>query len=123
MSIRKVIFVDDDPSMIRVLELAFSQAGFQTFRVMDSEAALTTIQQEVPDVVFMDVMMPGKDGYQLCREVREDTSLRQQPYIIMLTARGMSREQTLAKDAGANEFMTKPFSPAQLVNRVRQILE
>ena len=120
---KKIVVVDDVPSMIRILLLTFVQLGYQTLKAMDGFEGVQVIREEEPDLVVVDVMMPGKDGYALCQEIRADTSLSRQPYIIMLTARGMASERKRAQASGADEFMTKPFSPSQLAQHVRQILE
>ena len=118
----KIVVIDDDPSISRILALAFDQLGYHTITAMDGDVGLQTIREEEPNLVFIDVMMPGKDGYQVCQEIRRDPSIIRQPYIIMLTARGMVTERKRAEKSGADEFMTKPFSPSQLVERVRQIM-
>jgi two-component system, OmpR family, alkaline phosphatase synthesis response regulator PhoP len=118
----KILIVDDDPFIARILSLTFDKEGYQTVTVMDGTAALETIREEDPDIVFIDVMMPGKNGYDVCRDIRRDTALNRQPYIIMLTARGMASERKRAERSGADEFMTKPFSPTQLTSHVREVL-
>ena len=119
----KILIVDDDPFIARILSLTFDKEGYQTITVMDSTKALETIQKEDPDVIFVDVMMPNKNGYEVCQEIRKDDSLARQPYIIMLTARGMATERKRAERSGADEFMTKPFSPTQLTSHVREVLK
>ena len=120
---KKIVVVDDDPHAVRILAMILDRQGYETVKVTDSEVALQTIQEMEPAVVFIDVMMPGKNGYQICRDIRSDATLNHQPYIIMLTARGMTSERKRAERSGADEFMTKPFSPSQLADRVRQVLE
>jgi DNA-binding response OmpR family regulator len=122
MDREKILIIDDDPFIARILSLTFDKEGYQTVTVMDGMAALEAIHNEDPDIVFIDVMMPGKNGYDVCRDIRLDTTLPRQPYIIMLTARGMASERKRAERSGANEFMTKPFSPTQLTSHVREVL-
>ena len=119
----KILIVDDDPFIARILSLTFDKEGYQTITVTDSTKAVETIQAEDPDLIFVDVMMPGKNGYDVCKEIRKDDTLSRQPYIIMLTARGMATERKRAERSGADEFMTKPFSPTQLTSHVREILK
>ncbi len=119
----RIVIVDDDPYLVRILSMTIERAGYQTYKVLDSSDALLLIQETRPALVFLDVMMPDKDGYQLCRDIRNDTTLANQPYIIILTSRGSYHEEKRAKHFGADEFITKPFRPSYLVSRIREILE
>ncbi len=115
--------VDDDPVIVRMLALTFENVGYETIIAVDGQEALTKVREIEPSLMVMDVMMPGIDGFQVCERIRSDTTLTHQPYIIILTARGMVTDRKRAEQSGANEFMTKPFSPSQLISRVKQIME
>lgn len=118
----KILVVDDDPVIRRMLTLVLRKEGYDVTTAMDGEEALTQIRGLEPPLVFMDAMMPRKGGYQTCQEVRDDPTLMRQPYIIMLTARGQEADREKAERVGVNDFMTKPFSPSKVVARVREIL-
>lgn len=122
MSTPKIIVVDDDPVIARMLTFMLNENGYETAVALDGEEGLAKIRALEPRLAFIDVMMPKKDGYQVCREIRTDPTLTRQPYIIMLTARGFAADRKKAKESGVNEFVTKPFSPSKLVARVQEIL-
>mgnify|MGYP001146142759 CR=1 FL=1 len=119
----KIMVVDDDPVIVRMLALTFENVGYETIIAVDGQEALARVREIEPALMVMDVMMPGIDGFQVCERIRSDTTLTHQPYIIILTARGMVTDRKRAEQSGANEFMTKPFSPSQLISRVKQIME
>lgn len=119
---RRILLIDDEPYILRALTFALKKEGYEIATAANGEEALEKIETFAPSLVFVDAMMPKKDGYQVCREVRDNPSIEVQPYIIMLTARGQETDRQKAQEAGINEFMTKPFSPSQLIARVREIL-
>ncbi len=119
----KIIVVDDNPAMVRMLTFMLNKRGYETIVAVDGEEALTKIRELKPRLVFLDVMMPKKDGYQVCWEIRNDPTFTHQPYIIMLTARGLAADRKKAEAVGIDEFMTKPFSPSQVEARVQDILD
>ena len=116
-----ILVADDEPNIVLSLEFLLKQAGFRVRTVSDGEAALAAIAQEPPDLVLLDVMIPGRDGYAVCQAIRGNPAWRD-IRIIMLTAKGgeIAREKGLS--LGADEYMTKPFSTRELVERVRRIL-
>lgn len=119
----KILLVDDEPFILRTLTLVLKKEGYEIATAVDGEEALVQIRALEPSLVFIDAMMPRKDGYQVCQEVRNNATLTRQPYIIMLTARGQEADREKAEQIGVNEFMTKPFSPSKVVARVRQVME
>jgi DNA-binding response OmpR family regulator len=118
----QVVVVDDSGAIRLLLTRALEQAGFRVSAAADGEEGVTRIRELAPALVVVDAQMPGKDGHQLCREVREDTQLGRQPKIIMLTAAGEEADRRRAQEAGVDEFLTKPFDPAELVERARETL-
>ena len=118
---KKILVVDDAPFIVRSLTFVLKKQGYKTITATDGEEALTKIQEEKPDLVFLDVMMPKKDGYEVCQEVRASPEMGD-PYIIMLTARGQETDKERGLRLGANEFMTKPFSPSKVIKRVKEAL-
>ena len=122
MSSAKILVVDDEPFILRTLTFVLKKEGYEIATAVNGEEALAKIRELKPALVFIDAMMPKKDGYQVAREVRDDPTLEHQPYIIMLTARGQEADREKAARVGIDEFMTKPFSPSKVVARVREIL-
>lgn len=123
MSNEQILVVDDEPFILRTLTFVLRKEGYDTATAVNGEEALAQIRALEPSLVFVDAMMPKKDGYQVAQEVRDDPTLTHQPYIIMLTARGQEADREKAERVGINEFMTKPFSPSKVVARVQHILE
>jgi DNA-binding response OmpR family regulator len=119
----KILVVDDEPFILRTLAFVLKKEGYDVATAVDGEEALDQIRTLEPVLVFIDAMMPKKDGYQVCQEVREDPTITRQPYIIMLTARGQEADRERANRVGVDEFMTKPFSPSKVLSRVQEILE
>ena len=117
----KILVVDDEPNIVLSLEFLMKQAGFQVRTASDGEAALAAITAEPPDLVLLDVMMPRKNGYEVCQAIRANpgwANLR----IIMLTAKGREVEREKGLALGADDYITKPFSTQEVVERVRELL-
>ncbi len=117
-----ILVVDDSTVIVRLLTLALRQGGYDVTSATDGDEALAQIKQIGPPLVFLDAMMPKRDGYDVCQEVRADGTLAQQPYVIMLTAGAQEADRQRAEAVGVDEFMTKPFSPSQLLARVGEVL-
>ena len=117
-----ILVADDEPNIVLSLEFLLKQAGFRVRTVSDGEAALAAIAQEPPDLVLLDVMIPGRDGYAVCQEIRSNPAWRDMR-IIMLTAKGGDAQREKGLSLGADEYVTKPFSTRELVERVRRILD
>ncbi|MGP0061605.1 MAG: response regulator transcription factor [Beijerinckiaceae bacterium] len=117
-----ILIADDEPNIVLSLEFVLRQAGFRVRTVADGEAALAAIAQQPPDLVVLDVMIPGRDGYAVCQEIRANPAWRSMR-IIMLTAKGGDVQREKGLSLGADEYVTKPFSPRELVERVRRMLD
>ena len=117
-----ILVVDDEPNIVLSLEFLLKQAGFRVRTVANGEAALAAIAQEPPDLVLLDVMIPGRDGYAVCQEIRSNPAWRNMR-IIMLTAKGGDIQREKGLSLGADEYVTKPFSTRELVERVRRMLD
>ena len=117
-----ILVADDEPNIVLSLEFLLKQAGFRVRTVSDGETALAAITQEPPDLVLLDVMIPGRDGYAVCQEIRSNPAWRDMR-IIMLTAKGGDAQREKGLSLGADEYVTKPFSTRELVERVRRILD
>ena len=118
---RKIVVADDEYFISRSLSFIFEKEGYACSVASDGEAALGLVRQEKPDLVFLDIGMPKMDGYNVCREIRRDPDLKS-IYIIMLTAMGQDVDQKASLEAGANEYMLKPFNPRMIRERVAEIL-
>ena len=117
-----ILVADDEPNIVLSLEFLLKQAGFRVRTVADGEAALAAIAQEPPNLVLLDVMIPGRDGYAVCQAIRSNPAWRD-VRIIMLTAKGGEIQREKGLSLGADEYVTKPFSTRELVDRVRRMLE
>ena len=118
---RKILIVDDEPHVIKSLTFVLTREGYDVSSAENGEDAMTKIRQSKPSLVFLDVMMPKKNGYEVCREVKKDSGLRD-IRVIMLTAKGQETDREKGLDVGADEFMTKPFSPMGILDKVKELL-
>ena len=117
----KILVVDDEPNIVLSLEFLMKQAGFQVRTASDGEAALAAVAAEQPDLMLLDVMMPRKNGYEVCQAVRANPDWKG-IRIIMLTAKGREVEREKGMALGADDYITKPFSTQEVVDRVRELL-
>jgi DNA-binding response OmpR family regulator len=113
-----VLVVDDEPIVREVVVRYLVREGHKTLEAADGNAARTTIERSDPDLVVLDVMLPGTDGLELCRWIRARSDLP----VIMLTARGEEADRIVGLELGADDYVTKPFSPRELAARVRSVL-
>ncbi len=116
-----ILVVDDDPEIVRLLRSYLEQAGFQVASAANGEMAVTLLRRRRPDLLLLDLMLPDRDGWSLTRLIRADAAWRAMP-IIMLTARVEDRDKILGLEIGADDYITKPFNPAEVVARVRALL-
>jgi DNA-binding response OmpR family regulator len=118
---RKVLIVDDEPNIVISLEFLMKRRGYQTLVARDGDEALAAVETFRPDLVLLDVMLPRRDGFEVCQRLRADgwTDLK----IVMLTAKGREAEMAKGMDVGADSYVTKPFSTRDLVDHVARILE
>lgn len=121
MTTANILLVEDEPAILELLAFNIAQCGFRPIKVQDAEAALAQIKQSLPDLVLLDWMLPGGSGIDLVRRLRANARTRDIP-IIMLTARGEERDKILGLEAGADDYITKPFSPRELMARIRAVL-
>jgi CheY-like chemotaxis protein len=116
----KVLAVDDDPVILRLLQVNLEMEGYEVELASDGEEALERARAFRPDVVLLDIMMPKKDGWQVCAEIREDPELRTTP-IVFLSARAQDADLERGTDLGANAYITKPFDPIDLLDLVAEL--
>lgn len=117
-----ILVVDDSPTVVRLLRMALETGGYSVETASTGEEGLSRARELCPPVMLVDAMMPGLDGYELCASIRSDRTLVRQPHVIMLTASGQEADRVRAEHAGVDEFMTKPFSPSNLLDRVAGVL-
>jgi two-component system phosphate regulon response regulator PhoB len=118
---KRILIVDDDAFIRRPLEFILREEGFAAEAAADAYEGLRILEERPPDLIFLDVMMPGKDGLTWCAELKEDPRFAAIP-IVLLSARGQERDRERGLALGAAEFMTKPYSPFELKRRVRELL-
>ena len=118
MPIERILVVDDEESILKVVHYALSQAGYEVHTAADAEGGEFIFSQVKPDLVILDVMLPGKSGLEVAQDLRAQSSIP----IIMLSARGDEVDRILGLEFGADDYVTKPFSPRELVSRVKAIL-
>ena len=118
---RSVLIADDEPNILISLEFLMKREGWQVSVARDGNEALAAIQDNRPDLVLLDVMMPGKTGYEVCAAVRADETLAGVK-ILMLTAKGRDTDVAQGLDVSADTYMTKPFSTKELAAKVRDML-
>ena len=117
----KVLVVDDEPFICRSLSFVLQKENYDVFEARNGEEALQVIRDIKPDLVFLDVMMPKMNGFDVTREVKADPEL-EGTKIILLTAKGQDADRAHGVEAGADDYMTKPFSPSKILERARRIL-
>ena len=117
---RDVLLVEDEPNIIEAIRFILSRDGWTVRTHADGMSALEAVRASPPDVVILDVMLPGRSGFDLLRDIRADPRLAGLP-VLMLTAKGQARDRRLAERAGATRFMTKPFSNREVLATVREL--
>ena len=122
MENKKILVADDEPYILRSLSFVLKKEGFDVDTAKDGKETLEKVSRFKPKILFLDVMMPEKDGYQICKQLKSNDATRD-IYIIMLTARGQIIDKKKGIESGADEYITKPFSPREIVSKVRSILE
>ncbi len=118
---RTIAVVDDEPDILDLVELHLGRAGFGVDRYSDAGSFLESLESGAPDLVVLDLMLPDRHGTEVCRLMRDDERLSGIP-VIMLTALGEETDRVLGLELGADDYVTKPFSPRELVARVRAVL-
>ena len=117
----KILIVEDEPAIQELLVFNVMQAGFQALRAEDADSAWQQIRDNMPDLILLDWMLPNTSGVVLAKQLRADARSKDIP-IIMLTARGDERDKILGLESGADDYITKPFSPRELMARIRAVL-
>lgn len=116
-----VAIIDDEPDIVSLVSLHLKKGGFKTKEFFDVESFYRFLKSEVPDLIILDLMLPDTDGYEVCKHLKKEGPSSSVP-IIMLTARAEESERILGLELGADDYVTKPFSPRELVARVKAVL-
>jgi DNA-binding response OmpR family regulator len=119
---KKILIADDEPNIVSAIEFLLQQSGYEVRVARNGEEALRLVEAAVPDLVVLDVMMPLKSGYEVCRRIRERTDARHVK-IVMLSAKGRDPEVNKGLSMGADLYVTKPFSTRELMAKIRGLLE
>lgn len=118
----KVLVVDDEPFICRSLSFVLRKDDYEVFEARNGEEALDVIRSERPDLVFLDVMMPKINGFEVTRTVKTDGELKG-TLIVLLTAKGQDADRQTGEESGADAYMTKPFSPTKILEQARVLLQ
>ncbi len=118
--VKRILLAEDEPNIIESVSFLLKRAGLDVATETDGKAALAHALENAPDVLILDVMMPGMDGFEALRRLRADERGRDLP-VVVLSAKGQSTTRETAKEAGADVFMSKPFSNAELVDTVLRL--
>ena len=118
---KRILVVDDEAYVVRSLGFVLEKAGYTVLEARDGQQAMEMVLREKPDLIFLDIMLPRLDGIEVCRAIKASGELRSIP-VIMLTAKSQEMDKDEALAAGADEYMTKPFSPSRAVERANSFL-
>jgi two-component system phosphate regulon response regulator PhoB/two-component system alkaline phosphatase synthesis response regulator PhoP len=118
---KSVVIVDDEPDIVELVSLHLNRAGFQVSGFLDAKHFYDFIKTDPPDLIVLDLMLPDADGLEICKHLKKHEEFSSIP-IIMLTARGEESDKILGLELGADDYMTKPFSPKELIARVKAVL-
>jgi len=121
MAANKILVVDDEMHIIRIVKYKLESAGFTVLTALNGEDALKVAREQKPALIFLDIMMPGLNGYEVCSELKNDP-VTKDIIIIMLSAKGQEADKIKGLEVGVDEYITKPFSPQDLLDRARDLL-
>jgi DNA-binding response OmpR family regulator len=117
---KKVLLIEDEPNIIEAVSFILSRDGWEVKTHANGHDAMEAVRRRAPDLIILDVMLPGKSGFDILGEIRGDAEFAGVP-VLMLTARGQTRDREMAERAGASRYMTKPFSNADVLDAVRAL--
>jgi len=118
---KSIVIIEDEPDILEVLSYNLTREGYKVRTAEDGETGLSLVRKHAPDLVLLDLMLPGRDGLEVCRELKGDTVTTVVP-VIMVTAKGEESDVVLGLGLGADDYITKPFSPRELIARVRAVM-
>jgi two-component system alkaline phosphatase synthesis response regulator PhoP len=117
----RILVVDDEIYIVHILDFSLGMEGYEVLTALDGEQALEKARAEKPDLIVLDIMMPKLDGYETCKRLKADPEIKDVP-VILLSAKGRNVDQKIGFEVGADDYITKPFSPRKLVERINAIL-
>jgi len=117
----RILVVDDEIYIVHILDFSLGMEGYEVITALDGEQALEKARAEKPDLIVLDIMMPKLDGYETCKILKAETDTKDIP-VILLSAKGRNVDQKIGFEVGADDYITKPFSPRKLVERINAIL-
>ena len=117
----RILVVDDEIYIVHILDFSLGMEGYEVLTALDGEQALEKARTEKPDLIVLDIMMPKLDGYETCKRRKADPEIKDVP-VILLSAKGRNVDQKVGFEVGADDYITKPFSPRKLVERINAIL-
>jgi len=121
MSKGRILVVDDEIYIVHILDFSLGMEGYEVLTALDGEQALDRLKTDKPDLIVLDIMMPKVDGYEVCRTIKANPETQHIP-VILLSAKGRNVDQKMGFDVGADDYITKPFSPRKLVERINALL-
>lgn len=121
MSKEKIMIIEDEQHIQELLTFNLEQKGYKVYNLLDGTHSVEIIEKEIPDLILLDIMLPGKDGIEICKEIKQNKSTMDIP-IIMLTAKGDEFDKVLGLEMGADDYVSKPFSIKELMARIRAVL-
>ena len=120
MTEKSILIADDNDNIREALSYLLEDEGYRLWLARDGAETLTKVREVKPDILFLDIMMPEMNGYDVCRMIKSDPELAK-IHVVMLTAKGQAREQELGREAGADEYIVKPFSPMEILSKIKKI--
>ncbi|HSA77962.1 MAG TPA: response regulator [Nitrospirota bacterium] len=122
MEQKKILIADDNENIREALTYLLEDEGYQLWLAKDGAETIEKVREFRPDILFLDIMMPEINGYDVCQVIKSDPVLKS-TYVIMLTAKGQVAEQERGKEVGADEYVVKPFSPMEILTKIKNILD
>ena len=119
---KKILLVDDEPELLEMVKIRLEANNYEVITASDGQEGLDKAKREKPDIIILDIMLPRMDGYKVCGLLKADTRHNKIP-IIMFTARAQESDEKLGKELGADAYITKPFEPQVLLEKIRKLLE
>ena len=118
---KKILVVDDEKDLVEMLKMRLEGSGYSVITAFDGEAGLELAKKEMPDIILLDLMMPKKDGYEVCGELKKDNKYKKIP-ILILSAKGQGSDRTAGIAVGADGYVVKPFEGAVLLTKIKELL-
>lgn len=119
---KKILLVDDEPHIVKLVSSRLRANGFEVIEALDGKAALQKAKSEAPDLILLDLMMPGVDGYEVCSSLKHDERYQKIPIVLFTAKAGEEDKRTGLEDCGADGYLTKPFEPQTLLAKVAELL-